>query len=184
MNKKDLDIPMKSQTCIDNSDNDYINFLNNVNFIHEVKIYNEIQNHKKILIFDLRKREIFKNSNLIYSINIPYDEYDKQFFIKFEECKYSKLTKNLDLKEMIFRYKRYYIVIVMSEEKIARKKILNFVETFDKEEKEIISKSLLLYKSLVEERVRELGLFNLGFKKFVDHYRFIVRSFDQPSLTK
>lgn len=158
-------------------------FLYSINFIHEVKIYNEIQNNKKILIFDLRKRQDFKEAYLDYSINLPYDEHDEEFYDSFSEKKIAEYAGSKELKEMVAKYKRFYIVIVMSEVKVARKKILKY-EEINGEEKAIIVKSLTLYKSLVKNRVREMGLFNLGFKKFVDHYDFLVRTVDKPPIAK
>jgi len=149
-------------------------FLFNINFIHEVKIYNELQNNKKILIFDLRKKEEKEFWSLDYTINIPYDEHSDDFFSIFEVENFIKKTDNHEVKEMLYKYKRFYIVIVMSEEKIARRTILKFPEC-DGDEKLIIKRSLLLYKALTNKRVRELGLFNLGFKKFAEHYGFLIK---------
>lgn len=148
-------------------------FLLNINFIHEVKIFNEIQNNKKILIFDFRTKEDYNRTSLYYSINIPYNEHDKNNLKVFNVDKMMELASKEEIKEMVRKYKRYYIVIIMSEKKIARKKILKH-ENSEDIERDIIIKTLLFYKALVNNRVRELGLFNLGFSKFVDHYEFIV----------
>lgn len=157
-------------------------FLLNINFIHEVKIFNELQNNKKILIFDLRKKEEYILANLDFSINLPFDQHENHLFDNFNETKLAEMTNSKDLKEMIKKYKRFYIAIVMSEEKVARKKIINLEA--EGEEKVQIEKSLMLYKALVKKRVRELGLFNLGFKKFVDHYYFLVRCEDKKPLAR
>lgn len=61
----------------------------------------------------------------------------------------------------------------MSENKVPRKSILSYQDS-NEEEKTVILKSLLLYKSLTDNKVRELGLYNLGFKKFADHYDFMI----------
>jgi hypothetical protein len=158
-------------------------FLWNINFIHEVKIYNELQNNKKILIFDLRKKEEKEFSSLNYTINIPYNEHPDDFFKIFEEEKFMKKTEDPEVKDMLRKYRRFYIVIVMSEEKIARRKILKFPEC-DGDESLIIRRSLLLYNALTKKRVRELGLFNLGFKKFAEHYGFLIRCKGQDPTAK
>jgi len=156
-------------------DDDYfsLQFLQSINFIHEVKIFNEIQNNKKILIFDFRKKEDFIRFKLDNSLNLPYDEYDKDVFKVFHQNKLIEIAKNEELKDMLKKYKRFYIVIIMSEVKISMRNIYEY-KSCELEEKEIILKCLSFYKSLVKNRVRELGLFNLGFKNFLEHYDFMV----------
>jgi rhodanese-related sulfurtransferase len=158
--------------------------LAKINFIHEVKIYNEIQNHKKIIIFDLRQRDQYQKAHVQFSINIPFNEYDAQFYINFSEKKYADLTDSEDLKEMIKSYKRYYIVIIMSDEKIKRKNIISFNKQEEGVDKEIIRKSLLLYQSLVTNKVRELGLYNIGFSKFASYYYFLVNRDNVPAISR
>ncbi len=159
-------------------------FLINVNYIHEVKIFNEIQNNKKILIFDLRTKEEFKESYLEFSINLPYDELSDDVLVKFDENKISEYATSKELKEMVKRYKRYYIVIIMSQIKIKRKTIIDFVNCSNKEDKQKIIKSLLLYQSLINKKVREIGLYNLGFLKFVEHYYFMVYNHNNKPIAK
>ena len=149
------------------------NFLLDINFIHEVKIFNEIQNNKKILIFDLRKREDYLNSNLKFSINLPYDEHSHEIYKNFDEEILCTFTQDSEVKEMLRKFRRFYIVIIMSEVKIPRKRILKYTECID-DEKCIVSKSMLLYEALTRRKVRDLGLFNLGFRIFREHYEFIV----------
>jgi hypothetical protein len=152
-----------------------IDFLMNINFIHEVKIFNEIQNNKRILIFDLRKKEEFKKCKLSFSLNIPFNEYSPSDFEKLDIDFLSQKAEDMDVKDMIKKFRRFYIVIIMSEEKIERKKIFNPKELHsDKEHMDIVQKSLLLYFALTKSKVRELGLYNLGFKKFEKHYSFMV----------
>jgi hypothetical protein len=152
--------------------------LTKINFIHEVKIYNEIQNHKKIIIFDLRSRETFAKSHIQFALNLPYKEYEPSFYINFDEEKLCLLTTREELKSMIRRFKRYYIVIIMSEHKIKRKHVLNYHKQCpvkDQEERDIIKKSVLLYQTLTSgHKVREIGLYNLGFERFTNHYYFII----------
>jgi hypothetical protein len=75
---------------------------------------------------------------------------------------------------MVLKYKRFFIVIIMSEIRIQRKTILNLSPSHSKEEQATIDKSLLFYKSLTDNRVRELGLYNLGFNKFSETYYFMI----------
>jgi hypothetical protein len=148
--------------------------LSKINFIHEVKVYNELQNHKQILIFDLRSKESYINSHLHFAINIPYTDYDSTFFANFNEEVYSELTTNDEIKAMVKSFKRYYIVILISEDKIKRKDILYYFKLQEGQKKDMIRKGLLLYECLVDKKVREIGLYNMGFNKFSDHYYFIV----------
>ncbi len=147
-------------------------FLDCILFIHEVKIFNEIQNKRKILIFDLRKKDEYHKCYLDESINIPYNEYDYEFFETFKENKISELAIDEYLKEKVLRYKRYFIAIIMSDKKIRRRDILKQVGNDD--ELDRIKKSLLLYKSLINNKVREIGLFNKGFDKILNNYSFLV----------
>jgi hypothetical protein len=149
-------------------------FLKSIFFIHEVKIFNEIQNKKKIIIFDLRKRDEYNKCFLEGSINIPYNEYDYEFFETFNESTISGMTSNTNLKEKILRYKRYFIAIIMSEKKIKRKDILELNSTDDEAER--IKKCLLFYKSLIRNKVREIGLFNKGFERISKDYYFLVNN--------
>jgi hypothetical protein len=155
------------------------------NFIHEVKIYNELQNHQKILIFDLREKEHFQQSSLKFSLSLPHPDYPADFFANFDEIKYSELSEKDELKSIIKSYKRYYIVIIMSELKIKRKKILSYHKLGDHFiDKEAIRKSLLLYQKLVLNKVREIGLYNMGFKSFADNYYFIITRYGLPPISK
>jgi hypothetical protein len=152
-------------------------FLSSIHFINEVKVYNEVQNEKKVLIFDLRKKTDYEKCHLDFSINIPYNEYDEDFMKIFNLKKIKIIQDTIctseELKEMISRYKRYFIVIIMSHEKINKTNI-NSVLNGNQENKEIITKSLLFYKALISNRVRELGLYNKGFVKFYNNYFFLT----------
>ncbi len=158
--------------------------LNEINFIHEVKIFNELQNHKRILIFDLRTSEQFTNTHLEYAINIPYNLTNEDMFSSFEEAKYVSFTDSEVSKLMIERFRRYYIVIIMSEIKIKRKVIMKYFHLKEEPYKEIIRKSLLLYHSLYKRKVTEIGLYNLGFRKFAEHYSFVIMKYNNKALTK
>jgi hypothetical protein len=159
------------------------NLINSINFIHEVKVYNEIQNEKKILIFDLRKREDFDRNHLDLSVNIPFDEFDYSFFENIDENKISELTEDKEIKSNVLKYKRFYIVLVISQNKICRRKIIS-LEDKDDEEHEMIKKGLIFYKAFLKNRVREIGLYNHGFKKIINNYPFIVQSIKEPPIAR
>ncbi len=156
--------------------------LNEINFIHEVKIFNELQNHKRILILDIRTSDEFKNTHLEYAINIPYNLNEETFI--FDEKRFADYADNEESRMMVERFRRYYIVIVMSEEKIKRKVIMKYFNLKEDLIKEKIRKSINLYHSLYKRKVREIGLFNLGFRKFADHYAFIIMKNNNKALTK
>jgi hypothetical protein len=158
--------------------------LNRINFIHEVKIYNELQNHHKILIFDLRDRDLFTNSHICYALNIPQNEHSVDFYTNPEIESHSAFTTSDELKSILKSYKRYYIVIIMSEQKIKRKHILSYHSRDESPEKDIIRKSLLLYEILVRNKVREIGLYNMGFSRFAAHYYFIITRGCIPPIAK
>ena len=150
--------------------------LKKVQFINEVKIHNEIQNHKKILIFDLRSQKEFSESSLPYSLNIPFKDYSENFFKNFSKniLNFQLNGKEDDLKEMILKYKRFYIAIIFDRKKFHRKEILNFSEEKFKEE-ESLYKALLLYNSLTSNKVREIGLFIKGYEKLKSKFWFILK---------
>jgi hypothetical protein len=155
------------------------NFINTLKYIHEIKIFNEIQNQSKILIFDFRKRSEYEARHLDLSINIPYDESDTDFFETFCESKIKLLCENFThsdcVRQRIKSYKRYFIALIMSEEKIKRKQIENVLSDEGEEEKrEAIQKVMLFYKALIIKGVREIGLYNGGMKKVAENYEFML----------
>jgi CRISPR/Cas system CSM-associated protein Csm2 small subunit len=149
-------------------------FLERMYFIHDVKIFNEMQNQKKILIIDLRSRDEFNKCHLGESINIPYNEHGEDFFKTFDENIISEMTNENELRNKILRFKRFYIAIITSEKKINRRDILKMNGTGD--ELERTTKSLLLYKSFLNKKIREIGLYNKGFERISNHYYFLVEN--------
>jgi hypothetical protein len=147
-------------------------FLEKVHMIHDVKIFNELQNQKKIIIFDLRNRDEYNNCYLDESVNLPFDEYPEQFFDNFDEKIISEKVYQNDLKNKVLRFKRYYIAIILSENKISRKEILSM----ESSHLEKINKSLLLYNCLINKKVREIGLYNKGFDRICQHYNFLINN--------
>lgn len=168
------------------------NFLYNIKYIHEVRIFNEIQNNKKILIFDFRTKDEYFKSKLGLSINIPYDEHNYDFYENFNDkkvaCLIEQYTGCSDVKLRLKSFKRYFIVLLMSENKIKRKTIETCSSSLncnpDSVEKEKIIKTLLFYKALVSNGVREIGLFNLGINKLISEYSFMMNFNDSKTCIK
>jgi hypothetical protein len=154
---------------------DNIYFSSSITFIHDTKVFNEIQNDKKILIFDLRKKDEYEINHLENSINIPYNEYELTFFSAVNEKLLSQLADNKEMKNNILRLRRFYIVILISQTKISKKTIIRRKSNCW-EESDIISKSLVFYSNLQKAKVREMGLYNHGFEKINKHYFFLTKS--------
>jgi hypothetical protein len=168
------------------------NFLNNIKYIHEVRIFNEIQNNKKILIFDFRRKDEYFKTNLGLSLNIPYDEHTYDFYQNFNEKKVATLVEQYtgchEVKQRLRSFKRYFIVLLMSENRIKRKTIESCSssgdDSVDPVEKEKIIKTLLFYKALVSNGVREIGVFNLGINKLTSEYGFMMNFNDAKTCLK
>jgi len=146
-----------------------------MNFINETKIFNEIQNNKKILILDLRSKNDFKNMSLPNSMNLPFDENQDDFFENFINYINPDLTDDPIIKGMLCKFRRYYIAIIFSEEKFHRKNIIDLPDEKVRSN-DSLYKSLLLYNSLATNKVRELGVYLKGFKQLYFKYFFIVRN--------
>jgi hypothetical protein len=162
-------------------------FLKNLKFINEVKIFNEIQNSKKIIIFDLRSKEEFISHHLELSVNITYNENNFDFFENISKGNLDSKFNNVceEISKRLKNYKRYFVAILMSEKKIKKTKIQNFdFNDLDDSDKEKIIKSLLFYKSLVSNGVRELGIFSYGMEKIMLHYDFLLNYKDKQPQVK
>jgi len=156
-------------------------FIKSVNIINEVKIFNELQNYKKIIFFDFRNVADYNLNHLQHTIHLPFTEFEFDFFENLNEEKIkfigNKLIQCDELKEMLKKYKRHYIVLILSEEKIKRKIIQSTCfENFDPsdEKKSQITKCLMFYRALRKNRVYEIGLYNLGFEKIIQHYDYLL----------
>lgn len=170
-----------------------LKFLKSIKYINEIKIFNEIQNFKKVIFFDFRRREEYKSYKIEQSIHIPFNEFDLTFFETMDNEKLCTLCNFYvaceELRTMLRKYKRHYIVLIMSEDKIKRKTIEDFFScnTLNEEiddEKEQILKSLLFYRALKKNGVYEMGLYNLGFKKLNQHFDFILKTEYREPLVK
>ncbi len=157
--------------------------MKKIKYISDVKLYNEIQNDKKILILDLRSREEYAAGHIALSFNIPFDEYDYEFFQSW--CNNSSVLENKTddtcIKLRLKNFKRYFIGIIISNFKInplVIEQIINNSGDNQNDESsnynERITKALLLYQSLMSNSVRELGLYNLGLEVFYGNYSFLM----------
>ncbi len=165
--------------------NDIISLFPNIkkfNFINEIKIFNEIQNNKKILIFDLREKVQFLNMSLSNSLNIPFDEKEDEFFKNFIENISPDLSKDIVIKELLCKFRRFYIAIIFSDQKYHRKDIINYKYQELKSHNSLF-KALNLYHSLSSNKVREIGIYLKGFYQIYCKYFFIVKkNLNEPIL--
>lgn len=149
------------------------NLCKNLKIISEGKLFNEIE-AQKALIFDFRTRSEFRSSSLRdISVNLPHNEISLDFLKKNNilegelEAYGSKY-----IKDKIKKYKRFYIAIIMSEEKINLEYIDNY--QIKNNVSDEISKPLAFYQTLINNRVRELGLYIYGFNLFRSKFPYLV----------
>lgn len=145
------------------------------NFINETKIFNEIQNNKRILVLDLRPKKSFINFSLPNSVNLPYDEYSDEFFQKFINNITPDLSDDPFIKDMLKKFRRFYIAIIFSDEKFHRKDVINYDNDKIKSLNHLY-KALSLYSSLTTNKVREIGIDQKGFSCINSKYWFLVRN--------
>lgn len=158
--------------------NEIPKFLSNLkkfNFINETKIFNEIQNNKKILVFDFRSKSEYEKMSLPNSINLPFDENPNEFFENFISQINPDLSEDLIIKEMLCKFRRFYIAIIFSEEKFHRKEIINY-EVEKLRSNDALYKALCAYHSLSSNKVREMGIHLKGFQAIFQKYFFIVKN--------
>lgn len=157
--------------------------LYDVEVINENKFNNEIINNKGlIIVIDLRSNDDFLDYHYpTYSINIPYDSdfssletlsniNDLSFFLQFVD------NKNKELKNVIKRMKRYYIVIVTSNDNITKKQLSNIYyknnNSFILSNKDLsVIKGLMIYKTLIKLKIREMSFFCGAYKRFIEEYK-------------
>lgn len=144
-------------------------------FINETKIFNEIQNNKKILVFDLRSKNDFSKKSLPNSVNLPFEEKPIEFFEDFIINISPDMSEDLCIKDMLCKFRRFYIAIIFSEEQFHRKEIINF-DPDRLRSYEALYKALCLYNSLSANKVREMGIHLKGFSRIFDKYFFIVKN--------
>lgn len=144
-------------------------------YINETKIFNEIQNNKKILVLDLRSRNDYAKMSLPNSVNLPFDEKPNEFFENFISFISPDFSEDPIIREMLCKFRRYYIAIIFSEEKFHMKEIINY-DAEKLQSEEALYKALCLYHSLSTNKVREMGIHLKGFSSIFTKYFFIVRN--------
>ena len=85
-------------------------FFKTLNYIDETKIFNELQNNKKILIFDFRSRIEYEQSHLENSLNIPIDEIDVERLNSFDENFLVMFSGENDKLHLIQKYNQMVIL--------------------------------------------------------------------------
>lgn len=154
---------------------------NNVKMVSEIKIYNEVE-AQKVIIIDFRSRKDFNSGCLFdFSINLPYDEVgddileDPGFFSKglLEKFAHSEF-----LEDRASRIKRYFVAIIMSQNKIRKHDIMSYVNGIDSayEFSEELTKPIKLYNNLIQNKVREIGLYTRGFNLFRNKFPFLIHT--------
>ena len=102
---------------------------NKINFMNEVKLFNEILNsHGEILVFDFRDEKSFLLNNFSkYSINMPYNSKNisYEFCNSYDPSSWETYAKNDIEKKTVKFLKRHHIVIITSNNKIKRHFIVN-----------------------------------------------------------
>jgi rhodanese-related sulfurtransferase len=148
-------------------------FLNKLNFLNETKIFNELQNNKKIIVFDLRSRNEYEIYHCENSINVPIEEIEIENISTFNEQFLSQFTKDDSYKTcLLSKYKRLFVAIVCSQNRIKKSLFLTSTKKDDAEEM-FIGKILIFYQSLINNKIREIGLFVKGYKMFHENYNFV-----------
>jgi hypothetical protein len=161
--------------------------ISEIKFISDIKIYNELEG-QKIMIFDLRSRKEFQDGNIYnVSINLPHDEISLELFDNpklIDDKLLDEFAHNNVLKTSISKIKRFFVVIIMSEEKISKADILKSATFID--EKDVncpsVLKTLCFYRNLINNKVREIGIYNKGFSLFKKTYPFFIGSIQQSPL--
>ncbi len=148
-------------------------FFKKVNFINENKIFNELQNNRKILVLDFRSRSEFNEGHCDNSINIPSDEVEIENLFNMNENFLCTFTNGDPyLQTLLSKHKRLFIAIVCSQQKIPKKKFL-IENQCNTNEDLSVAKVLLLYRSLINNKIREIGIYIKGYKQYEESYGFL-----------
>lgn len=149
-------------------------FQKKLNFITETKIFNELQNNKKIVIFDFRPRKQYEESHCENSINIPIDEIEVDSLSSFNEKALMAFNNDEPNRACVLsKYKRLFVAIICSDEKLKKSHFLS-PNREDSTQELIIGKILVFYKTLITNKIRELGIYVKGFKLFSSNYNFVT----------
>ena len=124
------------------------------------------------MIFDFRPRAEFKLKHFENSLNVPIDEIDVECLMNYNETELQLYTDENNVKLLVSKYKRLFIGFVCSSEKIKRKSFL--CPDIDKNKSLRIGKILTFYKTLLSNKIREIGLYIKGFSNIESSFNFIL----------
>lgn len=156
-------------------------------FIYAFQVFNHMFNKsgtnekvlehgKYCLILDLRTEKEFEEKHISnISIGLPTDQLSLEFFNKVDLNQIALNLRTERNKEKLNTFKRFFIVIIFSNEPTEQ-------ETFQKidNNNESLLKLQLLYKWLVSNKCREIGICYEGFNKFEEKYPFLVEYGNTP----
>jgi len=126
-----------------------------------------------------------KQITSINSINLPIDEVSVEDLMKMDENVLLSFTEHNaeEGKALLAKYKRLFVAIIVSQEKVPKEKFKN--PDFDNYDELLkIGKILTFYKMLISNKIRELGIFSKGFRRFEQNFGFILSAFDQDFHTR
>lgn len=147
------------------------------------RFYNEILNNRgEILIFDFRAKSIFDEKHFsYYSINIPYDDerIEKDFLVDYNPKKWGDVfTDNKEIKSILNKIKRYFIVIVYNNTSINIDFNENENDSLTNCQTDVSFNSFQFafgfYHLLERNKVRELGIFNDKYLEFLCKYDSLI----------
>jgi len=153
------------------------------------KLFNAIQQYKKVLIIDFRNGEAFNKTHINGSINIPYNSitmdeltnYSANIFI-------DKHIANEQDKELYGHRRRLMVFLIPScssiqnlYDSIENLKSVNFKEISEQllnDKNKLIQFqgfliSCLLFQALLKEKVREVYILSEGFRTFLKQFPFL-----------
>lgn len=145
-----------------------------------------------MVVFDLRPMHLYHKSHFENSINFPIDKCDDAFFTKWDPTKIqNEILRNPNKKAVFEMRKRTYLYIIASEhdithflDKLPRLFNSDAIATYCSKYIDIKYKlenllslrlSLLLYKALKQERIREVYLCVNGFDSFIQKYPYFCK---------
>ena len=149
------------------------------------KIYNTIQQYKKALILDLRAEGPYKQSHLIFSVNVPNTSLTAKELMEYNPATFAeKHMGNAKQKEQFNQRRRLMVFIIPSNNSVrslCHNPHLHF-ETLSTTKEEDKSKyfrarglafAYLIFQSFKKEKVREVYIIPDGFKDLLNRYPFL-----------
>ena len=143
--------------------------ISTIHFLNEPKLFNEILNNSgEILVVDFRRKDLFDKASFSnYSISLPFDQEDisDEYCSLYNPKSWEDHAESEDIKKVIKKMRRFFIVLVFSNESSSKDEIKNLLnklkdntELIDKEK--ACFKALLFYNMLINNKIRELGCFS------------------------